>query len=212
MKKRGFTLIELLIATAIASVIILSLYSAFNTGILSYRKIDSSLNTYESARLLLSKIETDLKNSFAYYSDNSMFKGTDKNLEFFCAYSQLLRIKYQLVDNTLTREDYQNLEALDENAEPRKQILSTDVKEISFEYAFGTGDPDKPYDWQKFWPKQGDDVQVKTLPLAVKINLTMIARGRKQESSSAIKFTKLVSLPSSDYSQKLFFAGGTTNE
>ena len=204
MKKNAFTLIELLIAISIFSVVVLALYSAFNTGILSYRQIDSSLNTYEAARLALTKIESDLKNSFAYSSSDSMFKGTFNNLDFYSVSSDLLRIKYLIENNLLIREVYKNLYALEANPVGQKQILTADTKEISFEYAYPVNSPDKPYDWQDIWPKQGDTSQQKTLPEAVKIKLTMNVRGRGAKKEISLEFNKLVSLPSSEYPKKLF--------
>ena len=67
MKKRnGFTLIELMIVIAIFSLLILSIYSAFRTGLLSHEKIDAATNLYQKARLSLGLIETELRNGFVY--------------------------------------------------------------------------------------------------------------------------------------------------
>lgn len=163
--KCGLTLIELLIALTIFSIIILSLYSAFYTGILSYRKIDSALQVYQTARVILERIETDLKNSFAYTRDDSKFKGDSHTLEFYTLVGSLpWRISYELEGAKLKRACLENRD------------LSFTVQDISFQY-----------DDQDFWPSQEEakKAQKSILPSAVKIKLNL----------SGIEFNKTVSLP-----------------
>jgi type II secretory pathway component PulJ len=75
-------LIEFLIATAIFSIIIVSVYASFQTGILSYRGIDAAFQTYQTARVVLNRLESDIKNSFAYFPEDSQFKGNSCEIEF----------------------------------------------------------------------------------------------------------------------------------
>lgn len=210
----GFTLVELLLAASIFSVIVLSIYSAFQTGILSYRKADAAFGLLQEARLILYRMELDLKNSFAYTKENSRFQGTQGNMDFFSltdtfsegqVFSNLSRIKYELASGILKRVYYKGKSILEETGNGEDQELSSDVKGISFQYAYATNNPAEPYGWQSFWPKkenESDLTQQKAIPLAVKIELTMKEQGGKggsaggQQEQEAV-FTRIISLPGS---------------
>lgn len=208
---RGFTLVELLIAASIFSVIMLSLYSAFQTGILSYNRIDSAFNVYQTARIVLNRIELDLKNSFIYSKADSKFIGNSQTLELYSIVdtfqegevsSKASLIKYDLSDGILKRTCYAGLGTLKENPEITGDVLSSDVEELSFQYAYTAANPDKLYDWQDSWPNIDDiskkNEQEKTLPLAVKIKLALIERDRQEKKIGIIEFNKIVSLPLSE--------------
>lgn len=201
---RGFTLLELLIAASIFSLIILSIYSAFQTGILSYRKVDSAFEVFQTARILLNRMELDLKNASAYTQDDSWFKGGGKSLDFVTVVDyykedepniNIYHIRYELTDEKLKRTCYTGIDAIKKDTEAVGKESSYEIKDITFQYA--TGKADKP--WQDSWP-EGDSVQLsgqtKTLPLAVKITLSLIEKGRTEEGN-IVEFNKVVSLPSS---------------
>lgn len=203
-KLEGFTLVELLIAASIFSVIILSLYSALQTGILSYNKIDSSFAIYQDARILLSRMETELENSFAYSNLDSNFKGGESSLEFLSvldlfegsqSYTNVFRVKYELQGEALKRSAYQGLDVVKQNGESVIEELSGSVKEISFQYAYPTSNPNEPFDWQNEWPSSADPNQAKQLPLAVKIQLSLIEKNRHGKEAGIVKFSKIVALP-----------------
>jgi len=198
----SFTLVELLISISIFALIILSLYSAFQTGFLSYNRIDSAFNIYQTARLILNRIDLDLKNAFIYSRDDSRFRGNAGALEFFSiadsfqkgeTFSYFCRIRYESNNQILNRVFYQNLEAVKEDSVLEGEELSPDVKEISFQYAYKSPDPSKPFDWQDSWPKEGDTNQKKDLPLAVKIKLSLIEKNKQQEH--IVEFSRTVALP-----------------
>lgn len=191
---KAFTLIELLIATLIFSIIILTIYSAFQTGILTYRKTDSAFETYQTARIALNRIELDLKNAFAYKADDPQFQGSAIAMEFFSIIdsyredklnTDTCRIKYEWNENDkiLKRACYTGLAALETQTGEESEDLAFNVGRFVFEYAWPTGEKENPYTWEQAWPKA--DNSAKTLPLAVKIKLSL----------NAIEFTKIVSLP-----------------
>jgi len=197
--KKSFTLIELLIAVTIVTLIILSVYSAFNTGILAYKKIDSAFDGYQEARIILNRLETDLRNSFAYSQESSFFKGGSQTLYFFNVsqiydkndeYSDLCRIKYYLEGSTLKRTIYKGIAALIEDENVELQDFSAMVKNIDFEYAYMSTDGKPGIVWQNVWPQK--DEQGKGLPLAVKVKLVLIGKGVKQQR--LLGFTKTIAL------------------
>jgi prepilin-type N-terminal cleavage/methylation domain-containing protein len=203
--KSGLTLMELLIAASIFSVIILSIYSVFHTGILSYNRIDSAAEVYQSARIMLKRMELDLKNSFIYAQDDSRFQGKPNYMEFFTLVdyfsegenlSNLCLIKYEVGEGTIKRIPKRNLDALKADVETEGEILSENVEKITFAYAaVATNNPETPYEWKDEWPDLNDDKQKTNLPLAVKITLTLRERDRRGELLGSREFTKVVSLP-----------------
>lgn len=212
----GLTLLELLVATTIFSIVSLSLYSAFQTGILTYQRIDSAFSIYQDARIALNRIELDLKNSFIYAQSNSGFKGNAQGLEFFSVvdvfdqtqgHARLCRVKYKFSEGILRRISYQGLEALKENSELESEDLSLKVKEASFQYAYSTGRPDEPYDWQEAWPREADAVQLKTLPLAVKIKLSLREK-KGQKETGIVEFNRTIFLPLGENSSNERGQGG----
>ncbi|MFH0790861.1 MAG: prepilin-type N-terminal cleavage/methylation domain-containing protein [Candidatus Omnitrophota bacterium] len=207
---RGFTLIELLIASLIFSIIILSVYSSFHTGILSYNKIDSAFNIYQTARIILNRMELEIKNSFAYGKDDSKFKGDNQYLSFFTVldsfnkeaaefYSDIYRVQYKSDGAIVTHGCLKGLNALKEDqadAEINSE-LSSNIKKVSFAYASPITDtPENPYEWQDFWPKTSDTDQQKSLPLAVKITLSLAEKDKRDpQQERIIEFIRIVSLP-----------------
>jgi len=207
MKRKNcaaFTLIELLIATVIFSLVILSLYSAFQVGLSSYRRLDYTCNTFQTARLLFNRLELDLKNALIYNSDNSMFRGSASGLDFISSIdsydkdninTDICRVRYDFNDTTLKRRCLYAMQALSDGFELAADELSNDVKRISFSYAFATGNPDTPYEWQEYWPKQGEEAQEAGLPLAVKIKLSLIEKDINKNESGVIDFSRIIPLP-----------------
>ncbi len=197
--KKCFTLIEVLIAVTIIAVIILSIYSSFNAGITAYKKMDTAFGSFQDARIILSILEADLKNSFIYSEESSFFKGSSSTLDFFSIsntydkdeeYNSLCRIKYTLEGNILKRTVYSGFAALgaDENAHP--QELLSGIEKINFEYACISEEDDKAIIWRNFWPQ--NDNQTGQLPLAVKIKLNLV--GADSKAQEPVEFTKTISL------------------
>jgi len=74
----GFTLVEILLAVALLSIIMTVMYSAFHTMGRVMRRTEQTKDTYQGARLILSRMRQDL--SCAYFSPerkNFIFRGED---------------------------------------------------------------------------------------------------------------------------------------
>jgi prepilin-type N-terminal cleavage/methylation domain-containing protein len=200
----GFTLLELLIASTIFVVIMLAVYTAFRTGIVSYRKIEGSLGTYQTGRLILTRLESDLKNSFAYTSQDTGFAGNTQAIDFFSivdtferdgkSYADVCRVHYWFADGLLQRSLARGLNAykrtLDSSA---AQELSSDIQSIEFRYAYPVNRAASDYDWQTVWPK--NDEQKKNFPLVVQITLTIREPLRGTAKPKIATLTKVVALP-----------------
>jgi hypothetical protein len=154
-------------------------------------------------------MELDLKNSFIYAGSdgNSGFRGDKSTIEFFSVLdsyqragdvlSRACRVKYAFGDNSLKRTCLKGLDALRENPQIPAEELSSQIKDIAFQYAYPTGSAADPYAWQDTWPK--DEAQKKNLPQAVKIKLGLIEKDRRKISQEVvIEFNKGIALPQAE--------------
>lgn len=199
----GFTLIELLVAITIFSIIIMGIYSAFQTGILSYGKLDSNFEVYQGARVILNRMELDLRNVFSYQKDDSRFLGGLVDIEFFTtadAYSKGLslpnvyHVKYSLENQSLKRLSAGGDDALKVGLDVEGKELSSSIKEFSLRYiALPSTGSQVPYEEQENWPK--DDIQKKAIPIAVKIKLVVMEKDRRGADTGRVtEFNKVVAL------------------
>lgn len=187
----AFTLIELLITTSIFSVMILTVYSTFNTGLLSNQRIEASLDTYQTARRILNRMSLDLKNSFSFSSEDTKFTGKNNELSFLTLIgSNFSSVSYRLGDGKLLRIYKRNSESLKEEEMPRPRILAKRIKGIEFAYAYLTED-ERVFEWKDEWDQKDK------LPLAVKIKLILIEKLPKQKEKE-VEFCQIVFLPLAD--------------
>jgi len=204
MKKkviRGFTLVEVLVSTIIFSVVIISLYSALNTGALSYKRINEASSLYQASRLALEKIGQDLKNCLVYKDGESGFSGRSKSLRFFTVEGRFKEgrlqeefcfVEYSFEEGLLKRTAFCGKDALLEEPDKNKATVSYSVHDGYFEYAYPVKDREKPYEWRNLWPPEGK--YRNNLPLAVRIQISLIKNSdRKKED--LIDFTRVISLP-----------------
>jgi len=203
-RPRSFTLVEVLISVSIFSVIILALYSVFRTAVMSYTRIGSAFDLYQAARASFSRMELDLKNCFIFSGDDSRFAGTGDDLKFFSvidlygggsANPGVCRIEYGMKGDILERTVYPGIEALKDDSEVPAQGLAYNVRALSFQYAYLTGSSDSPFEWQESWPKESGE-QIKALPAAVKITLSLVEKDSKGKDAGAVEFSKVIALPS----------------
>jgi len=185
-EKRGFTLIELLITVSIFSVIALSLYSVFNTGLFSYRRIKESLSVHQAARKIFSRISLDLKNSFAFSDVEARFVGKGNEIAFLSLVGgSFSSVSYRLEQGKLLRLCKKDSESLN-SIQPR--IIAKQITDLNFSYAFLTGD-ERFYDWKDDWGEEERD----KIPLAVKIKL--ILKEKLPKETRDVEFEKVVFLP-----------------
>lgn len=173
-KNNAFTLIELLIASGIFAVVMISAYSAFNSGLLGYRNIGERVDTYQAARTVLERLNPDLRNAFSYSRDEARFTGKKEEITFLTladTYTQDKMIQeyafagYRLADKKMMRLLRRNRDALNNNSETQPEEMAAGVKELSFTYLYL--DPaDNSLKEKDSW----DDP--KALPAAVKVKLT----------------------------------------
>lgn len=186
MKKfRAFTLIELLIASSIFVVLMASIYSAFHSGIFNYRNIEKTLDIYDAARSVLERMNLDLRNSFAYGSQdgNTKFTGTKNELSFLtladtfsedAIRTEFAFVSYKLEEDRLLRTFRKNQGALNEESEVQPEEMASNV-DVKFEYGYiPKGEKDLVF--KESWPGQDNPEEQKALPEAIKVKLTLNKR------------------------------------
>ena len=155
--RRGFTLVELLIVAALLSVVGLAIYSTFSSGILIWKRVNTSLK-YEDLNIFFDKFGKDIRNSFKF--DGIEFAGDrisisiptlveSKGLDIRTA-GQVTYI-YNSKTKQLTREqrDFANIER-------GKGVISdklTDVADSEFKYYFYNKETDT-YKWEDEYKKE----------------------------------------------------------
>lgn len=172
-KQKAFTLVEILIASLIFTVVMVSIYAAFHSGIFGYRSIDESIDTYQAARAILERLNTDLRNSFAYSDKNAKFTGAEKEMAFLAlvdSYADFASVSYKLEGNKLMRLCKKNQEALKENSEIKPKEMAGNL-EIRFEYGY-LPDGQQEIKFNNCWPADLSETD-KPLPQAVRVNLTI---------------------------------------
>jgi len=172
MKKiRAFTLVELLIASAIFLVVMVTVYSTFNTGIFGYHNTEDLSNTYQNARQIFERIKLDLRDSFAYFEANSKFTGDKSGVNFLTLVDsfndgKLERgfafVSYRLQDNKLMRLCRKNREATNAKSEIKAEEMSDNIA-VFFSYCY-LDQADNSLKEKETWNDK------KKLPAAVKIN------------------------------------------
>lgn len=179
---RSFTLLELVITSSILMLIMLGLYVSFNAGIFAYRHIEGVLDTAQTALKTLEHINSDLRNSFAYSTDEPKFTGSKNEISFLTLVDTFREDKkaqdyafvlYKLEENNLLRLCRRNQESLNDKIEISPKILAPNVEEIVFSY--GYFNPEKQtLEW-----KDAPDI----FPVAVKVSLTIKNKvGRDNEA------------------------------
>lgn len=180
-RPNAFTLVELLIASVIFVVVMTTIYSAFHTGIFGFRNIEEIINTYQTARQILERINLDLRNSFFYSEEESKFTGENNKLSFFTLVDsyqgdkiipEYAFVAYKLEGNKLMRLCRKRQDALNDKLDIESDEMASNVGEIIFSYGyFGAGSQE--IRWKDSWEDK------KAFPLAVKINLTIKDKGEQ---------------------------------
>jgi Tfp pilus assembly protein PilV len=174
MKKNlGLTLIELLIASSIFMVVIVSIYSAFHTGIFGYRNIDKNIEIDQTARGILERMNLELKNSFRYSQTDTQFKGEKNKISFLTLLDTYREdsvrqdfafVSYLFENKRLMRLQRLNTQSLNDDLENYAE-MATDIESLDLSYI--TFDAEGTKTEKDIWDATAQ------LPTAVKIKLAI---------------------------------------
>jgi prepilin-type N-terminal cleavage/methylation domain-containing protein len=183
----SFTLIELLIASSILVILMVTVYSGFRTGIFSYRNIEETLDATQAARQILERLNSDLRNSFAYSDNETGFAGTGKEVAFLTLVDTFKDdlptrdyafISYRMEGDKLMRVCRKDKEALNTRSEISPQEMASGL-EITFTY-FKPSSTDSSLEEKDSWNVGNSQEEKQKLPAAVKVKLTLKGKNRQE--------------------------------
>lgn len=175
MNKKAFTLIEVVIATAILSVIVVSIYGAFSVGIKAWHR-GSEGGDFQRTRTALLKLQKELRNSFFFSS--APFKGASSELSFplvmpgddkdrLCVITYYVKEDENTGHKSLVRKE----SPFTENSEDKEEALEKElfsVTSMNFKYAYRLGDAAAGLEWRDDWLETQNN-----LPVAVKVSFKL---------------------------------------
>ena len=189
--KRSFTLIEITIAVALASVVVLTAYAGFNSGLSLVDRIRR--DTSGSAQSLLECVSRDLRS--AYGDPSSPFVGTrtsfqTRTLEAFPVRPRGLvvaadrkEVHYWLIDERLMYRSIALPPPASDGQDPGTELIHG-VKSLRFAYFDGSR-------WQDSWNSD-------SLPEAVSVSVAIRASGVRFDT-----YTTVIDLPCVAYAGTL---------
>lgn len=165
IEKKALTLVEVLVASAIFSVLSLTLYLLLRSGISIREKIELQQTTLQRTYINCERISHEVRNAINFNNDNSGFEGSEKSFKFYTLlfdyasdYPKISHITYSFKNHILQKEVRRPFK--------EKPIRSfpyiTNITKVSFEYfdsQVGT--------WETMWEEKN------YLPRGVRINLTI---------------------------------------
>ncbi|MFH1458640.1 MAG: prepilin-type N-terminal cleavage/methylation domain-containing protein [Candidatus Omnitrophota bacterium] len=192
-RHRAFTLVEVLVSSSIFLVVLVTAYSAFHAGVLSYRNIEDRISLYQAGRFILERIHLDLRNSFAFSKGRARFLGFANEMSFLTlidSFSQdaiskeYCLVSYALENDKLMRLCKRGKQSLDEKSSAAPDEMACRLQELVFEY--GYVDPaDKSLKFKDTWASESEQ---KSLPVAVRIKIVL-------KNKSVQDFERTIYLP-----------------
>jgi len=184
----GFTLLELLVATAVSSLILVMVYSAYSSIIRSVDQANVYSAHYESVILTLRQIDNDISNIYWKKSRKDLFfkssiEGGSSRFSFITArsrdkkvvvsqhrqspYPDLVRVEYRLEEDNKTKEvnllrNVYLFTIKEEELPVKNEILIRGIKDIKFLF-------NQRSDWTDKW----DSVEVNKIPSYVKTEINI---------------------------------------
>jgi prepilin-type N-terminal cleavage/methylation domain-containing protein len=203
MRRSAFTFIELLVSILIFSVIAVSVYSAFNTGIITWRKLDKAADFYQQAQVVLELMANEVA-SFVP-SEKVPLKGAGDKITFLSRSdiddkNKLARVEFFLDSstNTIIRSQKNLASVLNElqqsgNSEANASLeeFAPNIKRLAFKYYCLKQNEEGKYEWVDSF-----DPESQSSCIAVSISVG-IATGPKADNESEDKgpsFTKVVAI------------------
>ncbi len=201
---KGFTFVELMIAITIFSIIAISIYSAFGTGIRVWRQGENSIAFNQDLRLALEDLAVELKNAINYSQDDPLlgFNGLEKEIRFLTLLNQEGGRKLCVVSYFINEEkggilSFKRAQA-DQLAgfeidKSKGEIVISNISDVSFSYAYDTKDEANPYEWLGVWENS------KIVPRGIKVFFKI--KNPDNKASEEV-YTKMIFIPSGTLGEK----------
>lgn len=189
-RRKAFTLVELLISSAILAVIMITVYSAFYSGIFGYRDIGENIEISQEARLIFNRLNLDLQNSFSYSKTGSKFSGDKTNIAFLSLVDSFSEgemitdytyVAYKFEDERLERFLKKNKDALNTAVSAEVQEMADNIEDLYFNYGYSDA-PENPLEWKEAWDT------TTAMPSAVKVKI--VFKGKSTYEFERVIFLK----------------------
>jgi len=207
--RKSFTLIELLIAVSIFSVVAVSVYSAFNTGVFTWRRINVEAESYQGAAVALELMANEIANHIpsevvviSGEKDNISFlsnvnKAGKNNLYktvfFFDSSKNAIIYGYKDLRVFLNEANTEgaSVSTYETDANILKEEFLPDVKSLEFKYFCKKSDSanNDEYEWVDLL---SPDKKAACRAVSITIALSPKQDNRFQAKGNDIKFTKIV--------------------
>jgi hypothetical protein len=191
--RRGFTLLELLIAITLSIVIFVILFAALRLGHKSQAKGMEKSEQSQKLRILADRVSYLIRGVYPYYlntidDQKIFFDGKSDSAGFVTSSVDVhaagpedqagLKWVYIFTDSEglKIREKVFFLEDVFDDSKGNVYLIDPDVKKIEFEY-YDMPEGEKQGSWVTEW--NPDDQE--TVPLAVKVRMTLEQNGKKTE-------------------------------
>jgi prepilin-type N-terminal cleavage/methylation domain-containing protein len=187
-KNRGLTLTEVMVVVAILSVLTLSIYTVFKSGIDAWSKSETHLEVYQNARVALDQISRELPGAFVGGVAGG-FQGEDSNPDTLVLVTTYGGATYQIRYSLDTARGVL-IRQHDENPEDFANPVYTDI-----DFAFNINGLNFDYYPQggAAWGDSGLWNNTATLPAAVRIMIECI-----DSDGNTYPFETVVYLPNSE--------------
>ena len=203
-KNRGLTLIEVLVVVAITSILAVSLYVVFKSGMDAWSGSEGRLDVFQNARVALDQISRELPGAFVgggakFNLTAGAAAGDPDTLEFVTEFGDdIYEIKYELITGSILQRKYSRNP--DDYSVPNYEDFAnddTDVVELSpyvTDIQFSHWDTGIP-DWSDTATSWSDE---NVLPKAIKVEITLRQNPKDKTADVKVRsFETVIYLPNS---------------
>ena len=168
----AFTFVELLIAISIFSVIAISIYTAFNAGIFSWRQLNASSGDYQQLAVTLDLMADEIASYIT--SDKVKFEGSKDKITFFSRIRN--NDKYNLAKVAFFFDSSaKSLMRSEENIKITTEELFPGIKALEFKYFCKKPGAENGYEWvDSFIPDEKSSCAAVSISIAAAKTLKRI--------------------------------------
>ncbi|MFQ5456101.1 MAG: type II secretion system protein GspJ [Nitrospirota bacterium] len=195
---KGFTLIEVVISMAILAIIVTIIYETFAASFDTVERVEKDMDTYHMIRLSLSKLSNEI--SSAYYSNkdkNTGFVGINNRIDDrpsdtikFTSLSHYRYKKYVPESDISLITYYMNFQPEDKGSllmhQEQGNIYAIEGGMEEYELAENISGFDLQYYDGEKWQEEWDSEELKRLPKAVSIRLSIKDQNNRDKVFSII--------------------------
>ena len=161
--KHAFTLVEMLVVVTLLSILSLTVYATFASGMRLWQRIQDSGLSSNKTVLGLEKFTSQMRQALDFPKIGCA--GKSNAVAFgFLSDTEILKITYFLEEKSLFRKEESFKDILAEKEQAKARKLISDIEDLKFSFAYPEEGKDQ-YSWKDTWNKE------EGMPAIVKIEL-----------------------------------------